>query len=85
MAIVILIWPTWPTTKRCTWWNTLWGMMCATIDYKQIPGCTYTHPQVASMGLTEKQRGKRAKKFALANFRSVQAVGPWRRVNPMAL
>ena len=26
-----------------------------TIDYKQIPGCTYTHPQVASMGMTEKK------------------------------
>jgi dihydrolipoamide dehydrogenase len=25
------------------------------IDYKQIPGCTYTHPQVASMGYTEKK------------------------------
>ena len=25
------------------------------IDYKYIPGCTYTHPQVASMGMTEKK------------------------------
>jgi dihydrolipoamide dehydrogenase len=26
-----------------------------TIDYKFIPGCTYTHPQVASMGYTEQK------------------------------
>jgi dihydrolipoamide dehydrogenase len=25
------------------------------IDYRHIPGCTYTHPQVASMGYTEKR------------------------------
>ena len=25
------------------------------VNYKQTPGCTYTHPQVASIGLTEKK------------------------------
>ena len=29
------------------------GISDHTIDYRQIPGCTYTHPQVASMGYTE--------------------------------
>lgn len=33
------------------------------IDYTQIPGCTYTHPQVASMGKTE--RALRAEKRAI--------------------
>jgi dihydrolipoamide dehydrogenase len=31
------------------------GVSDHTIDYKNIPGCTYTHPQVASMGHTEKR------------------------------
>jgi dihydrolipoamide dehydrogenase len=29
------------------------GISDHAIDYKQVPGCTYTHPQVASMGYTE--------------------------------
>jgi dihydrolipoamide dehydrogenase len=31
------------------------GMRDQPIDYQFIPGCTYTHPQVASMGMTEKR------------------------------
>ena len=31
------------------------GMSHHVIDYKFIPGCTYTHPQVASMGYTEQK------------------------------
>ena len=33
----------------------MFGVSDHTINYKQIPGCTYTHPSVASMGLTEKR------------------------------
>jgi dihydrolipoamide dehydrogenase len=31
------------------------GLNPEPIDYKNIPGCTYTHPEVSSVGLTEKQ------------------------------
>ena len=31
------------------------GLSHHIIDYKFIPGCTYTHPQVASMGYTEQK------------------------------
>ena len=31
------------------------GHNVAPLDYKNIPGCTYTSPEVASVGLTEKQ------------------------------
>jgi dihydrolipoamide dehydrogenase len=49
------------------------------IDYKFIPGCTYTHPSVASMGMTEKaareaKRDIRIGKFPLmANGRALAA------------
>lgn len=33
----------------------MFGVSDHAIDYKQIPGCTYTHPQVASMGMTERK------------------------------
>jgi dihydrolipoamide dehydrogenase len=33
----------------------MFGKAGEAIDYRQIPGCTYTHPQVASMGYTEKR------------------------------
>jgi dihydrolipoamide dehydrogenase len=38
------------------------------IDYKQIPGCTYTHPQVASMGFTEKKAREGGRKIKVGKF-----------------
>jgi dihydrolipoamide dehydrogenase len=38
------------------------------IDYKQIPGCTYTHPQVASMGYTEKKARETGRELKIGKF-----------------
>jgi dihydrolipoamide dehydrogenase len=38
------------------------------IDYKQIPGCTYTHPQVASMGYTEKKAREAGREIRIGKF-----------------
>jgi dihydrolipoamide dehydrogenase len=38
------------------------------IDYKSIPGCTYTHPQVASMGMTEKKARESGRKLKVGKF-----------------
>ncbi|MCC6239549.1 MAG: dihydrolipoyl dehydrogenase [Phycisphaerales bacterium] len=38
------------------------------IDYTQIPGCTYTHPQVASMGLTEVKARETGRKLRVGKF-----------------
>jgi dihydrolipoamide dehydrogenase len=38
------------------------------IDYKQIPGCTYTHPQVASMGYTEKKAREAGRELRIGRF-----------------
>jgi dihydrolipoamide dehydrogenase len=38
------------------------------LDYKQIPGCTYTHPQVASMGFTEKKARDAGKQIKIGKF-----------------
>ncbi|MGE4159191.1 MAG: dihydrolipoyl dehydrogenase [Planctomycetota bacterium] len=37
---------------RCVEWMA--GHHAPALDYNRIPGCTYCHPQVASIGLTEK-------------------------------
>jgi dihydrolipoamide dehydrogenase len=44
------------------------GLGVHNIDYKQIPGCTYTHPQVASMGLTEKRAREAGKEIRIGKF-----------------
>jgi len=38
------------------------------LDYGQIPACTYCQPQVASIGLTEKQCQERGLKFRVGRF-----------------
>ncbi len=44
------------------------GISDHTIDYKQIPGCTYTHPQVASMGYTEKKAREAGREIKVGKF-----------------
>jgi dihydrolipoamide dehydrogenase len=38
------------------------------IDYNRIPGCTYTHPSVASIGLTEKKARESGKPIKIGKF-----------------
>jgi dihydrolipoamide dehydrogenase len=38
------------------------------IDYRQIPGCTYTHPQVASMGYSEKKARESGREIRIGKF-----------------
>jgi dihydrolipoamide dehydrogenase len=38
------------------------------IDYKSIPGCTYTHPQVASMGATERKLREQGRQIKIGKF-----------------
>ena len=40
----------------------------APIDYGQVPACTYCQPQVASLGLTERQCQERGLKFRVGRF-----------------
>ena len=43
----------------------------APVDYRQIPGCTYCQPQVASIGLTEKKALEAGKKLKIGRFQFV--------------
>lgn len=38
------------------------------IDYRFIPGCTYTHPQVASLGLGEKKLREQGRELKIGKF-----------------
>jgi dihydrolipoamide dehydrogenase len=44
------------------------GVSHHTIDYNFIPGCTYTHPQVASFGMTEKRARESQKEIRIGKF-----------------
>jgi dihydrolipoamide dehydrogenase len=39
-----------------------------TIDYRQIPACTYTHPQVASMGQNERKLREQGRQIKVGKF-----------------
>lgn len=44
------------------------GLHTHPVDYKFIPGCTYTHPQVASFGLTERKARELKKEIRIGKF-----------------
>ena len=46
----------------------MFGVSDHEIDYKNIPGCTYTHPQVASMGYTEKRAREAGGEIRIGKF-----------------
>ncbi len=46
----------------------IYGEHVDLIDYDNIPGCTYTHPQVASMGLTEKKARAAGHEIRIGKF-----------------
>lgn len=44
------------------------GISDHVIDYSQIPACTYTHPQVASMGQNEKKLREQGRQLKIGKF-----------------
>ena len=48
--------------------ETIFGLKPHKIDYSRIPGCTYTHPQVASIGFTEKKARAEGKQIKIGKF-----------------
>ncbi|MBC7785282.1 MAG: dihydrolipoyl dehydrogenase [Burkholderiales bacterium] len=46
----------------------IFGVSDHHINYDMIPGCTYTHPQVASIGLTEKKAREKGLQIKIGKF-----------------
>lgn len=46
----------------------IFGVSDHHINYKMIPGCTYTHPQVASIGLSEKKAREQGLEIKVGKF-----------------
>ncbi|KMQ70849.1 dihydrolipoyl dehydrogenase [Chryseobacterium koreense] len=44
------------------------GLHTEPIDYGNIPGCTYCHPEIASVGLTEKQAKEKGYEIKVGKF-----------------
>lgn len=44
------------------------GLHVERIDYGNIPGCTYCHPEIASVGLTEKQAKEKGYELKVGKF-----------------
>lgn len=44
------------------------GIHTEKIDYGNIPGCTYCHPEIASVGLTEKQAKEKGYEIKVGKF-----------------
>ncbi|WP_417428865.1 dihydrolipoyl dehydrogenase [Halpernia sp.] len=44
------------------------GLHVEAIDYGNIPGCTYCHPEVASVGMTEKQAKEKGYELKIGKF-----------------
>lgn len=48
--------------------ETICGVSRRTVDYDNVPGCTYTDPGVASVGLTERKAKETGRKLRIGRF-----------------